>query len=88
MDSIHWRVFYRFLWYDTGMKQWDYHIAQDAWMPRTETEWLWYLERKINYDDWRGLKKEWILGRWENLQKRLDPGKRVMLGEYLGKNYD
>ena len=70
------------------MKQWDYQTIKEGWLPRTETEWLWYLERKINYDDWKGLKKEWIAKRWKNLQRRLDPGKRAMLGEYLGTNYD
>ena len=38
---------------------WDYDIRAN-WAPKTDRQWLWYLERKINYDDYGGLKKEII----------------------------
>ena len=38
---------------------WDYKINK-GWQPKTDRQWLWYLERKINYDDWQGLKAEII----------------------------
>ncbi len=61
---------------------WDYDIPKN-WRPETETQWLWYLERKINYDDWKGLTKEIIKKYFPKLKKRLDPGKRKMLEVYL-----
>ncbi len=66
------------------MKLWDYNLAKD-WKPKTEGQWLWYLERKINYDDWKGLKKEIIKKYFPKLKRRLDPGKRIMLELFLKK---
>lgn len=63
---------------------WDYEI-KEGWKPQTEEGWLWYLERRINYDDWKGLKKEWILEYWPKLKERLDPAKRFMLELYFEK---
>jgi len=64
------------------MHLWDYKIDKN-WKPQTERQWLWYLERKINYDDWNGLKKVWIKKYFPQLQRRLDPGKYQMLKSYL-----
>lgn len=64
------------------MYNWDYKL-KEGWKPATESEWLWYLERKINYDDWKGLKKVWIKKYFSKLKKRLDPGKKEMLENYL-----
>lgn len=61
---------------------WDYQITKD-WKPKTDRQWLWYLERKINYGDLNGLKKVWIQKYWPHLQHRLDPGKRRMFELYL-----
>jgi hypothetical protein len=67
------------------MKVWDYDLPKN-WKPKTENQWLWYLERKINYGDWRGLKKEIVKKYFRKLKKRLDPGKRMML-EFFFKKY-
>ena len=64
------------------MKLWDYNLPKN-WKPETEEQWLWYLERKINYDDWQGLKREIIKKYFPKLKKRLDPGKRKMLEFYF-----
>ncbi len=64
------------------MRTWDYELPKN-WKPKTDRQWLWYLERKINYGDWDGLKKAWIKKYWPRLQDRLDPGKRRMLELYL-----
>jgi hypothetical protein len=64
------------------MRVWDYDIKEN-WRPTTKFQWLWYLERKINYGDWEGLKKVDIQTHWDELKQRLDPGKRLMLENYL-----
>lgn len=66
------------------MHIWDYNLKKN-WKPKGERQWLWYLERKINYDDFKGLKKTWIKKYFPKLAKRLDPGKRKMLELYLKK---
>lgn len=64
------------------MQAWDYKI-KTGWKPRTDREWIWYLERKINYDDWRGLDPE-IIRRYRRKLK-LDTGKKLMLEAYFNK---
>lgn len=64
---------------------WDYDIKKN-WQPKNLSQWLWYLERKINYDDWKGLDKKTIKKYFRQLRNRLDPGKRKML-EYYFKKY-
>lgn len=66
------------------MHNWDYNLPR-GWQPKTERQWLWYLERKINYDDWKGLKADIIKNFFSKLKQRLDPGKREMLKEYFKK---
>ena len=61
---------------------WDYNLPK-KWRPKIKRQWLWYLERKINYDDWKGLNKKIIKKYFPFLKKRLDPGKREMLKNYL-----
>jgi hypothetical protein len=63
---------------------WDYKLPKN-WKPKTDWQWLWYLERKINYDDWKGLKKEIIKKYFPKLKNRLDPGKRKMLELFFQK---
>ncbi len=70
----------------TQLHNWDYNLPKN-WEPRTELQWLWYLERKINYGDWKGLKREQIRQFFPKLKKRLDPGKRKMLELYF-KDYE
>lgn len=67
------------------MYNWDYNLPKN-WKPKTERQWFWYLERKINYDDWKGLKKEIIKKYFAKLKKRLDPGKKMMLEHYFKKH--
>lgn len=66
------------------MWNWDYDLPK-KWQPKTDRQWLWYLERKINYDDWKGLKKGIIKKYFPQLKRRLDPGKRKMLETYFQK---
>lgn len=64
------------------LKTWDYNLRKN-WKPKNEFEWIWYLERKINYDDWKGLDEK-IISRY--LPKlKLDPGKRLLLELYFEK---
>lgn len=63
---------------------WDYDLPKN-WTPETKTQWLWFLERKINYGDWEGLRKEMVQKYFSQLKKRLDPGKRMMLELYFKK---
>ncbi len=58
------------------MKLWDYTLKK-GWKPRNDFEWCWYLERKINYDDWKGLKKEDIKKHYNRLN--LHSAKKLML---------
>lgn len=64
------------------MKTWDYNLPK-RWRPTTPEAWVWYLERKINYDDWRGLTPDQIKRYWRRL--KLDPGKKLMLKHYFDR---
>ena len=66
------------------MKIWDYNLPKN-WRPKNERQWLWYLERKINYDDWKGLENKIVKKYFQKLKTRLDPGKRIMLELYFKK---
>lgn len=66
--------------YIFDMKRWDYNIPKN-WKPKTETEWVWFLERKINYGDWKGLTKP-VLKKYKH-KLHLDIGKKLMLAAYL-----
>ena len=59
---------------------WDYKIPKN-WQPKTETALLWYLERKINYGDWKGLEPAVVKKYYRKI--RLDPGKKLMLQNYF-----
>jgi len=61
---------------------WDYDLPKN-WQPKTESQWLWLLTRKINYSDWKGLTAEIIKRYFPKLKKRLDPGKRMFLENYF-----
>ncbi len=62
------------------MKIWDYKLGKN-WEPKSDEAWIWYLERKINYDDWQGLSAKMIKKYFKKLH--LDPGKRLMLEDYF-----
>ncbi len=61
---------------------WDYNLPKN-WQPQTKRQWLWLLERKINYGDWNGLTATIIKKYFPELKKRLDPGKKIMLENYF-----
>ena len=62
---------------------WDYNIKKN-WKPHTEAEWIWFLERKINYRDWKGLRAADIVKYFNRL--KLDPGIKLMLQAYFNYN--
>ena len=64
---------------------WDYDLPK-YWRPKNKRQWLWCLERKINYNDWRGLDAKTIKKYFPALKKQLDPGKRIMLELYFKKH--
>lgn len=64
------------------MKVWDYDISKN-WRPVTDLEWQWFLVRKINYDDFQGLKKEIVKRHFKRIKKWLDPGKRAMFENFI-----
>ncbi len=64
------------------MKLWDYHLPKN-FKPETEREWFWYLARKINYEDWKGLKIGVIKKFFPRLKKYLDPGKKLLLENFF-----
>lgn len=62
---------------------WDYNLPKN-WQPTTDYEWRWFLERKINYDDFGGLdmnKVKQMLGKLN-----IDEGRKLMLKAYF-KHY-
>ncbi len=63
---------------------WDYELPNN-WQPKTKGEWLWLLERKINYDDWRGITKEILKKYFPGLKKQIDPGRKMIIDAYLEK---
>lgn len=64
------------------MWNWDYDLPKN-WEPKNDPEWEWFLVRKINYGDFKGLKKEVIGKYFPKIKKLLDPGKRLMLENFL-----
>lgn len=66
------------------MWNWDYDLP-DNWQPKTDPEWEWFLVRKINYGDFKGLKKAIVKKHFSKIKKQLDPGKRAMLNNFLRK---
>lgn len=62
------------------MRLWDYDIPKN-WKPKDDAGWTWYLERKINYGDWKGLDPACIKRYFKKL--RIDPGRRLMLNAYF-----
>lgn len=64
------------------MWTWDYKIKGN-WQPQTAKEWSWFLVRKINYGDFKGLKKEVVVKYLPRIKQLLDPGKRAMLEDFF-----
>ena len=63
---------------------WDYDIKNN-WQPQTDTQWEWFLVRKINYGDLKGLKRDIIAKYFPKIKRLLDPGKREMIGYFLNQ---
>jgi len=61
---------------------WDYKIKN--FKPKTEEEWQWFLIRKVNYGDFKGLKKEVLRRYFPKIKDKLDPAKKKMLEIYFG----
>ena len=61
---------------------WDYNVDQN-WKPKTALEWQWFLVRKINYGEFKGLNAKVIKRYFNKIKKKLDPGKKAMLENYL-----
>ncbi len=64
------------------MYNWDYNLPKD-WKPQTHDEWVWYLQRKINYEDWDGI-RPWMLKKYVPVLK-LDPARRFLIDAYLDR---
>lgn len=62
---------------------WDYDLPDD-WQPKSDEDWVWFLVRKINYEDLDGLRKPIITKYFPDIARFLDPGKRALFAYYLG----
>jgi septin family protein len=51
--------------------------------PKNDFEWQWYLIRKINYGDFKGLKAALIKKYWRKIKKYLTPGKRLLFENFF-----
>lgn len=67
------------------MYNWDYDLPKN-WKPKTDAEWEWYLVRKINYDNWDGIKKRNLKDYFNHIADKLDTGKRKMIISYFEHN--
>jgi len=67
------------------MWNWDYNLPKN-WQPKTDAEWEWYLVRKINYEDLKGITKDKIAQYFPAIARYLDPGKRIIIEHYLKKS--
>ena len=63
---------------------WDYKLSKN-WRPKDDFEWQWFLIRKINYGDFKGIKKEKLKKYFPQIKKFLDEGKRLMIEYFLQK---
>jgi len=66
------------------MELWDYQLPKN-WQPQNDEQWQWFLVRKINYGEFKGLEKGKLKEYFPQIKKFLDPGKREMLA-YFFKN--
>lgn len=62
------------------MRNWDYKL-KEGWKPDTEDGWIWYLERMLNYGEFKGLNPKIVKKYF--LKLKLDDGKRELLGAYF-----
>lgn len=64
------------------MYNWDYNLPKN-WQPKTAKEWEWFLVRKINYGDFKGLKAGIIKKYFPKIKNKLDTGKKMLLENYF-----
>lgn len=64
------------------MKIWDYKINKN-WRPKSDREWQWYLVRKINNEDLKGINKTVLKKYFPQIEKKLDKGKRELIRLFL-----
>jgi hypothetical protein len=60
-----------------NLKVWDYKLPKNL-TPKNDFELQWYLIRKINYGDFKGLRAVLIKKYWGEIKKYLAPGKRLL----------
>ncbi|MFZ8847992.1 MAG: hypothetical protein ACO2O4_02010 [Minisyncoccia bacterium] len=65
-----------------NLKVWDYKLSKN-WKPKNDFEWQWYLIRRINYGDLKGLKIALIKKYWRKIKKYLTPGKRLLFENFF-----
>lgn len=61
---------------------WDYKINKN-WKPKTNLGWQWFLVRKINYGDFKGINRGMLKTYFPKIKKWLDLGKRTMIESFL-----
>lgn len=54
------------------MHYWDYNIDKN-WHPQSDEEWIWYIERQINFNGWKDIPLEKLLKYKDKL--KIDEGK-------------
>jgi len=64
------------------MNIWDYKIDKN-WQPKTDAEWQWYLIRKINGEDLKGINKMLLKKYFPQIEEKLDKGKRKLIKYFL-----
>jgi hypothetical protein len=66
------------------MHVWDYDLPED-WQPTTDAEWEWYLVRRINYGEFKGLDRKKLREHFTKIKRMLDLGKKYMLENFFKK---
>ena len=66
---------------------WDYDLPDD-WKPATDAEWEWFLVRKLNYGDTKGVTKTVIRKYFPAIKHRLDPGICALFENYFNHEAD
>lgn len=61
---------------------WDYKINKN-WQPKTDSDWQWFLVRKINYGDFKGINRDILKTYFPKIKNWLDLGKRMMIEDFL-----
>lgn len=62
------------------MYYWDYNISP-SFTPKSDEEWIWYIERQIYFNDWNNIPLDKLLKYKDQL--KLDKGKQLLLKSFL-----